>query len=53
VVITGESETNVLQAGELYKNLEGSVYPREGHVFMCVVISNCTVPVSGCVALMF
>lgn len=53
VVVKGESETNVLQAGRLCKNLEGHGYPREWHVFMHVVISKCIVCVPGCIALLF
>lgn len=45
----GESESNVLQAEWLYKNLEGHGYPREWHVFMHVV----TVCVPGRIALLF
>lgn len=53
MVIKDESETNVLQAGERYKNLEGHGYPEEGHVFMCVAIPKRIVPVPGCIALLF
>ena len=53
VLMKGKSKTTVLQAGWLYRNLEGHAYPREWHVFIHVVISKCIVCVPGHIALLF